>query len=165
MNRHTFLSNANVQRSPIQQLSGSKVDTDGEESPFLVVTQHTEIVEPKKRVARSSNENCTCCAENYHITLQDIGWQQWVLSPTEFDIKVCRGQCNESLSYFTINYQRIINSFYKVNKHLQRPGCNTWTPRCKAETYKELRMLYLGKDGTVFDQVISNMIIDSCKCM
>ncbi|CAL1284753.1 unnamed protein product [Larinioides sclopetarius] len=149
------------------EIEGSDISIDGEESPFLVITKHTEIIERKRREVEdvSSNENCTCCADNYHITLEDIGWSNWVHYPKSFNIRVCRGQCNESLNYFTINYSRVINSFYKINKTLPRPTCNFWGPRCKAETYSSLAMIYQGNDGTLYNADINDMIIQTCKCL
>ncbi|CAL1284754.1 unnamed protein product, partial [Larinioides sclopetarius] len=75
------------------EIEGSDISIDGEESPFLVITKHTEIIERKRREVEdvSSNENCTCCADNYHITLEDIGWSNWVHYPKSFNIRVCRG--------------------------------------------------------------------------
>ncbi|GFY62742.1 TGF_BETA_2 domain-containing protein [Trichonephila inaurata madagascariensis] len=113
------------------EIEGSDVLANGVLGPFLVITKHKKTIERKKRETENSNENCTCCAESHHITLEDIGWQNWVYSPTEFNIRVCTGECNENLSYFTVNYQRIINAFYKINKTLPRPSCNSYGPFCK----------------------------------
>ncbi|GFT96506.1 TGF_BETA_2 domain-containing protein [Nephila pilipes] len=146
------------------EIEGSEVSAEGEQSPLLVITKHTKISERKKREAESSNENCTCCAQTHHITVEDIGWQNWVFSPTEFNIRVCTGKCDEHLSYFTANYQRIIHAIYKINKTFPKPSCNTYGPICKGDKYSSVRMLYLGKDGTLYDQVISDMIIETCKC-
>ncbi|XP_055937886.1 inhibin alpha chain-like [Argiope bruennichi] len=149
------------------EIEGSDISVNEEESPFLVITKHTEVKDRTRREVEddSLSENCTCCADNYHITLDDIGWSNWVHYPKSFNIRVCRGQCTENLNYFTINYSRVINSFYKINKTIPKPTCNFWGPRCKAETYSSLAMIYQGNDGTLYNADINDMIIKTCKCM
>ena len=52
----------------------------------------------KRRKKRSTTPTCgasvsECCRERLFISFQDIGWDDWILSPSGFDAFYCRGSC------------------------------------------------------------------------
>ncbi|KAG8178441.1 hypothetical protein JTE90_016113 [Oedothorax gibbosus] len=150
------------------EIEGATFHTGKEHSPLMVVTRHTVAQEdtPTKRTKRSTVDNCTaCCVADFNVTVEEIGWQDWVHEPRSFNIRMCKGQCSESLSSYTLSYQHIISAYYKINKDVAKPKCNFWAQRCKPSSYKPLRIMYKPKGGGLHDQVLKDVVIESCRCM
>ncbi|XP_066568189.1 bone morphogenetic protein 3 [Amia ocellicauda] len=115
----------------------------------------------KKARKKQWNEPRNCARRYLKVDFEDIGWSEWIISPTSFDAFYCSGSCQfpmpKSLkpsNHATI--QSIVRAVGVV------PGIPE--PCCVPERMSSLSILFLDEELNVVLKVYPNMTVESCAC-
>lgn len=96
--------------------------------PFLIIYTHSQRrreVGKHRRARRSSD--CTsnskeCCRERLLVSFADIGWDNWIIKPKEYNAYFCRGSCT-SPSALTLSSSQH-NGLLQVNISFWKIWCS-----------------------------------------
>jgi len=131
--------------------------------PFLLL-KISEVKDVSIRKRRSFSVDCIpgydkCCRQHLYVTFKEIGWHDWIIEPSGFEINVCNGQCSGS----TINVAR---SHGFVKKELMKKKKNKFLSVCCVPTkFSRLTLLHFDEDGFIFKTRLENMVVKECGCM
>ena len=108
--------------------------------PFLIL--HTMIESRTKRniaVQCNYRRRNRCCKSTIEVNFRDIGWDDWILSPSSFTTAYCSGVC--------------------VGRNA--PANET---ECVPTKRKSLRLLYQGPGAVYTSSVLPNFVVTRCGC-
>lgn len=81
------------------------IDRSAPEKPYYKTTRDCSDL----RKAGSNPSNFTCCRETLSVTMEQLGWSHWILSPKVIQYKYCRGSCMSKCFF------NVLNFLFKVN--------------------------------------------------
>ncbi|XP_055388308.1 inhibin beta A chain [Condylostylus longicornis] len=134
-----------------------------EYQPFIVIdTQYRRQRSRQKRSVNCSADVKECCREKLYISFKEIGWGDWIISPTGYNAYFCRGSCNSIASIASSNnhHSLIIKTLKdKFDRPLELIPC------CTAKQFSQLELLFRDSNNTITQKFLPNMIVESCGCM
>ena len=99
-----------------------------------------------------------CQMQNYRVTLDDLGWNDWILAPSEFDFNFCKGRCAR-FSWINITNHAIIQSMLNVLYPRVVPKLC-----CVPTRYEPLTMMYVNEQSNVLMKKFEQMVVKECGC-
>ncbi|CAG7825298.1 unnamed protein product [Allacma fusca] len=147
----------------------SPIDTEGDQRPFIVINYKSSPV--KKRSRRSIN--CSpqlkeCCRESFEVSFKEIGWDQWIIAPANYNAYFCKGSCitingqAHSTARHTTVMQRYIGKFGLSNRTAELVPC------CTATKMSPISLLLRDPENitrAIKQEILPNMVVDSCGCL
>jgi len=119
--------------------------------PFLIL--HTKVqtyIRPRRSAPQCVGDGDTmCCKSDFVFSFYEVGWQDWVMSPSHFRTGVCSGLCGEEPAS-----GGLLETIIARNR----------TQGCNATRYGPLQMTYYDRSATLVTSTLPNMIIEECGC-
>ena len=81
------------------------------------------------------------------MTVEDLGWDDWLLLPQVFDYHYCQGSCTKAK----------ISPYTSLLRKLNSQPC------CAPTELSNMRVLYI-KENSIYDKVIKNFMTKGCAC-
>ncbi|XP_018322728.1 inhibin beta A chain [Agrilus planipennis] len=140
------------------------------DKPFVVIHTHSQ---QKRTVHRRTKRhvNCypgvtDCCRESLYISFADIGWDDWIISPSGYNAYFCKGSCNSATAK-TLSASQHNSILQKVMYDPNRNSGNRLelTTCCAATQFQPLQLFYMDNNKTITSKILSNMIVETCGCM
>ena len=137
--------------------------------PFLVI--HTRVsneeVPMRKRSIKCNKMGMgQCSVRPFHVDFAEMGWDDWILLPKEYNANYCAGQCGDmaSPSSLKTHHSRILESLmstFHVSKGVQTRGRGYC---CSPTKYSPLSILYIDNFNNIVKADIPKMIVEECGC-
>nr|XP_010591760.1 growth/differentiation factor 15 [Loxodonta africana] len=91
------------------------------------------------------------------VTLEELGWADWVLAPRELDVRVCVGACPPRFRPASA-HARI-----KARLHDRNPG-SAPEPCCVPASFEPLALLHQDSEGRVTLTSYDDILVKDCHC-
>uniref|UniRef100_G3TR48 TGF-beta family profile domain-containing protein n=1 Tax=Loxodonta africana TaxID=9785 RepID=G3TR48_LOXAF len=99
-----------------------------------------------------------CCGvQSRRVTLEELGWADWVLAPRELDVRVCVGACPPRFRPASA-HARI-----KARLHDRNPG-SAPEPCCVPASFEPLALLHQDSEGRVTLTSYDDILVKDCHC-
>ena len=140
-----------------------KVSNKPRYRPFLLL-KTSERRHKHVRKRRSFSVDCIpgydkCCRQSLYVTFKEIGWHDWIIEPTGFEVNACKGRCSGGGIY-------VAKGHGFVKKELMRKKKNNFLSVCCVPTkFGRLTLLHFDEDGLIFKTTLKNMVVKECGCM
>lgn len=103
-------------------------------------------------------EGRCCRLQSLRVSLEDLGWSDWVIAPRELDVRVCSGACP--------------SQFRSANRHAQmvarlrrlKPGLAP-APCCVPSSYEPVVLLHRDSEGRVSLTPYEDLVANDCHCL
>ncbi|XP_036997943.2 growth/differentiation factor 15 [Artibeus jamaicensis] len=103
-------------------------------------------------------EGRCCRLQSLRVSLEDLGWSDWVIAPRELDVGVCSGACP--------------SQFRSANRHAQvvarlhrlKPGLPP-APCCVPSSYRPVVLMHRDSEGRVVLTPYDDLVADDCHCL
>uniref|UniRef100_A0A146LIR5 Inhibin beta B chain n=3 Tax=Lygus hesperus TaxID=30085 RepID=A0A146LIR5_LYGHE len=148
----------------IPQICEEPVADDPSKKPFI----HVDIAPNSFQSKREKrNVNCAkgtteCCRESLQVSFKDIGWDDWVIQPTDYNAYFCKGTCANAatISLSKAPYHTIMRKYNLIShRHLDVIPC------CTPARLSPLQVIYKDQNNTIFQRIIQDLTVESCGCM
>ncbi|XP_048353710.1 growth/differentiation factor 15 [Sphaerodactylus townsendi] len=132
--------------------------TEGAETLTLEVATQERV---RVRKPRQLDEECgkgegKCCLRSLKVSFEAIGWSDWVVAPSSYSMKFCKGSCPHNYKPASIHAQ--------IKSRLHRLSGETPAPCCVPAGYEPMVIMHYGSEGKLVTQVFPDMIVTRCHC-
>lgn len=139
------------------------VDDDAQKSFLIIKTDSEERISIRNKRNTNCPPNATlCCREHLHVSFNDFGWNQWIISPLNYTANFCYGDCADDVSasmyLHTTVMHSVLHSTSPTKPNVMLKLC------CAPAKLKPLSIIYLTQQNYVYKKVLPNMIVESCAC-
>lgn len=143
------------QMAPVDKLIDSK--------RIILEIHYKNIIKPvrKKRSVNTCQSNqFFCCTERLKVSIEDLGWSDFILAPRTFSINYCRGDCNNYITHSS-NHARAVNAVRAkgLEDRRQIRSC------CVPYSYSNLTIMYLKSDNSLAVATFNDLIASTCGCL
>lgn len=103
-----------------------------------------------------------CQKVPFIIDFEDLGWNNWLLSPQTLNLYRCEGSCPFPLGgdLNGTNYSLLTSMMSST----ESDNSNSPSPCCVPVTYRPMSLLYLDRFNNVVLQQYTDMVIEGCGC-
>ncbi|KAL7056020.1 hypothetical protein AAHC03_021086 [Spirometra sp. Aus1] len=119
---------------------------------------------PRRKLFKRSQrpQPAYCRLQSMIVKFADIGWNKWIISPSQYDAGLCAGKCRFPLGqeFFPTNHAVVQSIWHQVH----RPDTPVPRPCCVPHELEALPMLYFESENNVVLRRYENMIVKSCGC-
>lgn len=133
--------------------------------PILEMNTHERSI--LKRVKRQNNierRDCVkgdgesrCCRFTTTIAFSDLGWNDWILAPPDYEAHYCDGSCPDRF--------KMANTFAGIQARLHALYPNKFPkPCCVPSKLSPLTILHKDSSGKYQFTDYPDMIVEDCKC-
>lgn len=133
--------------------------------PILEMKTHERSI--LKRVKRQNNierRDCVkgdgesrCCRFTTTIAFSDLGWDDWIIAPPEYEAHYCDGSCPDRF--------KMANTFAGIQARLHALYPSKFPkPCCVPSKLSPLTILHKDSDGKYQFTDYPDMIVEDCKC-
>ncbi|XP_037673965.1 growth/differentiation factor 15 [Choloepus didactylus] len=131
--------------------------------PRLELHQHSPASRRRRAAHASEEADCPqgagrCCrVQSRRVTLEELGWDDWVLAPRDLDVRFCVGACPRHFRPASAHAQ------IKARLHGLDPRAAP-APCCVPASYDPLVVLRRDSDGGVTFTPFDDLLAKSCHC-
>jgi len=164
-------SNANTQISRLLPYPGSssrmrrrrrKHRKARHQSKLLPLPEEWEAEFTRMQADRENEEHGDGCSKHeLLVDFADIGWNDWIISPSSFQANYCKGSCPFPL---TKNSQPTNHATIQSLVHAVGLTAGVPAPCCVPLKMSALTLLYFDQNRNVVLKNYPNMSVDSCAC-
>ncbi|KAK3580949.1 hypothetical protein CHS0354_006974 [Potamilus streckersoni] len=139
--------------------------TDLGNSTLPVLRVYTEERSVLKRAKRDEDrEDCTikdgekkCCRYPIKISFREIGWDNWIIAPADYNGYYCAGSCPYT--------HKMANTFSAIKAllHLRNPS-TVPSPCCYATRLRPFTILHYDENNRYTFSDYPDLIVDQCRC-
>ncbi|XP_028833059.1 bone morphogenetic protein 4 [Denticeps clupeoides] len=127
-----------------------------------LITSEEEEEEAKPRQARSAEqERCDegnkCCRRSLSVSIREIGWSDWVVAPSSYNMYFCDGSCPHNYKPASMHTQ------VKSRMHHMTKGA-TPQPCCVPAAYEPMVLLHYDSRGKLKLTPFEDLIVSECFC-
>lgn len=132
--------------------------------PIVTIYSHDRTLSRVKRGSRRRNRNnkrvkSECQRHPMKVVFKDVGWQDWILAPRDYEAYYCHGECPFPLSdHLNATNHAIIQTLVsEVEPEAVPPAC------CVPTDLSPISMLYLNGEEVVLKNY-PDMVVEACGC-
>lgn len=103
-------------------------------------------------------EGRCCSLKNLRASLQDLGWEGWVISPRELDLRMCSGACPSQFRSANMHAQMQAR-LHHLNPEAAPPPC------CVPSSYEPVVLMHRDSQGRVSLKSYDNLVAKDCHCV
>ncbi|GAA53092.1 bone morphogenetic protein 5/6/7/8 [Clonorchis sinensis] len=153
-------------RTIVQNLNKSNEQVDkrkelqkNSEPVYQQKLQRSRRTLPNQRRQRHQG---VCSIHSMPVNFEKIGWTHWVIAPSEYDARMCVGQCPFPLgqTFHPTNHAVI----QLLVHHLKPNGLSVRRPCCVPRKMDPLHILYYDDEHNVILKQMEDMIVNTCGC-
>lgn len=131
--------------------------------PFLLI-KTSEKKQKHIRKRRSFSVDCIpgydkCCRQSLYVSFKEIGWDDWIIEPSGFEVNVCQGRCTGTSIFFAKGHGFVKKELMRARKSAFLSVC------CVPTKFDLLTLLHFDEDGFIFKTSLENMVVQECGCM
>ncbi|XP_066450132.1 inhibin beta A chain-like [Eleutherodactylus coqui] len=132
--------------------------------PFLALKVHNkqEDARTRRHITECTGDVQICCLKKFYMAFKDIGWNDWIISPTGYFMNLCEGRCPIHLAGapgISASSHTAIFSLVKANN-----AYSNLSLCCVPTKRRSLSFLYFDINNTIVKADIPDMIVESCGC-
>lgn len=111
-----------------------------------------------KRHGRKSKFRCS--KKPLHVNFRDLGWDDWIIAPLDYEAYHCEGVCDFPLrSHLEPTNHAIIQTLMNsMNPGNMPPSC------CAPSKLSPISILYIDSGNNVVYKQYEDMVVESCGC-
>ncbi|KAF4083559.1 hypothetical protein AMELA_G00143580 [Ameiurus melas] len=116
---------------------------------------------PLPRVKKPSRSPKTRCnRKQLHVNFKDMGWDDWIIAPLEYEAFHCDGICDFPIrSHLEPTNHAIIQTLMNsMDSHSTPPTC------CVPTRLSPISILYIDSANNVVYKQYEDMVVESCGC-
>ncbi|XP_005751843.1 growth/differentiation factor 6-A [Pundamilia nyererei] len=101
-----------------------------------------------------------CSRKPLHVNFRDLGWDDWIIAPLDYEARRCDGVCDFPLRAHLepTNHAVIQTLMNSMDPDLSPPSC------CVPSSLSPISILYMDSAGSVVYKQYENMVVESCGC-
>ncbi|XP_045709223.1 growth/differentiation factor 15 [Phyllostomus hastatus] len=103
-------------------------------------------------------EGRCCRLQSLRVSLEDLGWSDWVIAPRELDVRVCSGACPSQFRLANRHAQLV------ARLHRLKPGLAP-APCCVPSSYEPVVLLHRDSEGRVSLTPYEDLVANDCHCL
>ncbi|KAJ0003488.1 hypothetical protein NQD34_008586 [Periophthalmus magnuspinnatus] len=111
-----------------------------------------------KRHGKKSKSRCS--KKPLHVNFRDLGWDDWIIAPLDYEAYHCEGVCDFPLrSHLEPTNHAIIQTLMNsMNPNNMPPSC------CAPYRLSPISILYIDSGNNVVYKQYEDMVVESCGC-
>ncbi|XP_040045489.1 growth/differentiation factor 6-B [Gasterosteus aculeatus] len=111
-----------------------------------------------KRHGKKSKTRCS--KKPLHVNFRDLGWDDWIIAPLDYEAYHCEGVCDFPLrSHLEPTNHAIIQTLMNsMNPSNMPPSC------CAPSKLSPISILYIDSGNNVVYKQYEDMVVESCGC-
>lgn len=140
------------------ECNGCEIRTKSMKLPLLEFQETSRVNRRQRRSStqcHNGGEAESCCLDDRIVTIKELGWEDWIISPKSFNRRKCHGECRKSHTGR--------NDHSSIMKLLATRNNNRLKRCCTPQRFEPLYILYR-KEHRIVKQAIPNLIIAECGC-
>eukprot|EP00095_Tigriopus_kingsejongensis_P009228 maker-scaffold851_size88925-snap-gene-0.20 protein:Tk09228 transcript:maker-scaffold851_size88925-snap-gene-0.20-mRNA-1 annotation:"tgf-beta ligand glass bottom boat protein" len=106
-----------------------------------------------------SNKYRHCQKRQFRVSFKDLGWEDWIIAPDDYEAYYCHGECSFPLtSHMNATNHAIVQTLmHLLNSSVPKPCCSptNLTP---------ISVLYFDESSNVILKKYQDMVVKSCGC-
>lgn len=104
--------------------------------------------------------NRHCQKRVFRVSFQDLGWEEWIIAPDDYQAFYCHGECSFPLNtHMNATNHAIVQTLV----HLMNPS-TVPKPCCAPKRLSAISVLYFDESSNVILKKYQNMVVKSCGC-
>lgn len=130
--------------------------------PRLELHLRARATSARRRARASTGDNCPlgpgrCCQlHTVSVSLDDLGWNDWVLSPREPHVTMCIGECPKQF--------RVANMHTQIKARLHGRKASVPAPCCVPSSYSPMVVMQKTDTGVSL-QTYDDLLAKECHCV
>ncbi|XP_010892835.4 univin [Esox lucius] len=145
---------------------GLVVEEGTDPSGIPQVVLEIDLVEPRsagrKRQTRSDREdNCDkdghCCRKSANVSFKEIGWSEWVVAPTSYNMHFCDGSCPHNYKPASMHAQ-VKSRLHHLNQGAMPRPC------CVPAAFEPMVLMHYDSRGKLKLTPFDDLIVSKCLC-
>ncbi|KAK3731059.1 hypothetical protein QZH41_019218 [Actinostola sp. cb2023] len=136
---------------------GEPIGSSGLHRPFMVVDLVAGGKSRKKRAIDCRPGIKDCCRQEFYVSFEEMGWDNWIMIPKGFKANYCTGSC----------YGHILPMYHHtgvLQKLALQKKQREIAPCCSPTKLHALSLIYFDKDMNLFLEVVEKMTVEECGC-
>ena len=111
-----------------------------------------------------------CSLVHWTLHFKDIGWDDWVVQPADYQANACRGLCSihdlddNDVIQVNMSGHAFLREMFRERTNDSQLLTTVTKPLCVPVTMLPLNLLLNNEDGVLYVKRMSEMIADSCGC-
>ncbi|CAL8094213.1 unnamed protein product [Calicophoron daubneyi] len=126
-------------------------------------TADLRSIRKKPRSSPSSPNRNMCSRRSMMVDFAQLGWNQWIISPTRYDAHMCVGKCPFPLgqAFYPTNHAVVQMLMHQLSSQNQPPIAR---PCCVPKKLSPLNVLYYDEQSRVVLKAYDDMVVETCGC-
>ncbi|KAM9824746.1 growth/differentiation factor 6-B [Neosynchiropus ocellatus] len=133
-----------------------------ERSPGAKASRRRRTTVPKSRHGKrhGKKSKSRCSKKPLHVNFRDLGWDDWIIAPLDYEAYHCEGVCDFPLrSHLEPTNHAIIQTLMNsMNPGDMPPSC------CAPTRLSPISILYIDSGNNVVYKQYEDMVVESCGC-
>ncbi|KAM4625937.1 growth/differentiation factor 6-A [Polymixia lowei] len=108
----------------------------------------------------SGRKRTRCSRKPLHVNFKDLGWDDWIIAPLDYEAHHCEGMCDFPLrSHLEPTNHAIIQTLMNsMDPDISPPSC------CVPTKLSPISILYIDSGNNVVYKQYEDMVVESCGC-
>lgn len=109
---------------------------------------------------KSGRRRARCSRKSLHVNFKDLGWDDWIIAPLDYEAHHCDGLCDFPLrSHLEPTNHAVIQTLMNsMDPGISPPSC------CVPSKLSPISILYIDSSNNVVYKEYEDMVVESCGC-
>ncbi|CAJ0962527.1 unnamed protein product [Ranitomeya imitator] len=126
-----------------------------------VETQEKKHFKTRKGRSLATDEDCKksekkCCRKSLLVSFEQIGWNDWIVQPTTYEMRFCDGSCPHNYKPASMHAQ--------IKYRMHHINGETPAPCCVPGSYDPMVLMHYNAERKLVFTVFEDMIVRKCHC-